>query len=372
MSIEEILPHQVRAFRQKRHYLSRRAQRESLTDVVRNLCGIQAQVMSCAEIALWARVDGLQRSDVADALLSGRSLVKTWCMRQTLHLLPAADAALYSAALSKTLTNREQRWLEHYGIGADEYERVAEAVRGALAMGPLTRAEIACVVASKAGEAYRSLIEHSWGGLLKRMSIAGEVCFGPPRGSQVTFVLCNQWQPGIQAAGLACEPISELLRRYLRAYGPARLQDFAFWAGISVREAAAALSGLGDGVRRVSVGGLEHLVLDTDLEEAKSASSSGVFVRLLPAFDVYLLAHSNKCHLVPPEHYKRVFRQAGWVSPVVLVDGVVAGVWSHKKGRQLSIEVNLFHKSTDLGDSIEAEADSLGCFMGFVARLTYA
>jgi hypothetical protein len=70
-----------------------------MLDVVSRLCGVHAQLMSSAELTLWARVDGLARDDVASALWDQRTLVKTWAMRGTLHLLPSSELGLWLAGL---------------------------------------------------------------------------------------------------------------------------------------------------------------------------------------------------------------------------------------------------------------------------------
>jgi len=77
---------QVLAFRLTRHHLAKRAPRSRLTQVVGDVCGIHAQLMSAAELAIWARVDGITRDEIQTALWHRRNLVKTWCMRGTLHL----------------------------------------------------------------------------------------------------------------------------------------------------------------------------------------------------------------------------------------------------------------------------------------------
>jgi hypothetical protein len=79
------------AFRTRRHHLHQRAPRRALLKVVAAICGMQAQVMSSVELALWARIEGLTPADVRDALCKQRRLVKTWAMRGTLHVLRADD-----------------------------------------------------------------------------------------------------------------------------------------------------------------------------------------------------------------------------------------------------------------------------------------
>jgi winged helix DNA-binding protein len=90
---------QARAWRVARHGLDERAPRDAMLDVAAALCGVHAQLPSSAELALWARVDGLRPGDVDRALWKDRALVKTWAMRGTLHLLPAAELGRWIAAL---------------------------------------------------------------------------------------------------------------------------------------------------------------------------------------------------------------------------------------------------------------------------------
>ena len=93
----------VLAWRLERQHLAARAPRAQALDVVSDIAGLHAQVASCAELTLWARVDGLKRGDVDALLWKRRSVVKTWAMRGTLHLLPAAELPRYAGALARLL-----------------------------------------------------------------------------------------------------------------------------------------------------------------------------------------------------------------------------------------------------------------------------
>jgi hypothetical protein len=91
---------QALAWRMRRHGLVERAGPDELLDVTARLCGLHAQVLSSAELTAWARIDGLGRDAVQDALWESGSLVKTWAMRGTLHLLGAAELPLWHSAFS--------------------------------------------------------------------------------------------------------------------------------------------------------------------------------------------------------------------------------------------------------------------------------
>jgi hypothetical protein len=96
----ELTWQQVRAWRLQRHRLDERATEKDLIQVVGGICGLHAQLMSSAELSAWARIKHLDPDAVQSALWKDRSLVKTWAMRGTLHLLPAADFPLWQSALS--------------------------------------------------------------------------------------------------------------------------------------------------------------------------------------------------------------------------------------------------------------------------------
>lgn len=170
---------QVAAFRLSRHLLAMRAPRESLIAVVRDMCGVQAQVMAAAQVALWARVERLTTEDIEQALWQERTLVKTWSMRGTVHLLPAQDLPVHVGALKRTLVAEVWRWIARHGVSAREVQSMTEAVLEALEVGPLTRRELGERVVPILGPQARQWIEHSWGGGIKQACLEGRVCYGP-------------------------------------------------------------------------------------------------------------------------------------------------------------------------------------------------
>lgn len=111
--------------------------------------------------------------------------------------------------------------------------------------------------------------------------------------------------------------------------------------------------------------GKRALLLAEDAEALERVQPSRS-IRLLPNFDVYLLGHRDKSHLVDDAHYKAVYRNAGWISQTVQVDGRVAGIWTHRRsGRRLAVHVEPFEKlDQDVVASIHAEAEDLARFLG--------
>jgi len=191
----------------------------------------------------------------------------------------------------------------------------------------------------KASKRIRAWMEESWS-TVRLPVAAGQICYGPGEGNQATFVRTDQWLPKSKAVPER-EAQLTLFRRYLRAYGPATAKDFVHWSGLSPIEVRKLLPVLQNELEETASG----LLLREDVPAMQAAVSEEDSVHLLPYFDVYLLAHSTKEHFLDRKHYKRVYRNQGWISPVVLINGEIAGVWSYQiSRRQVDIAVELFER----------------------------
>src|SRR5579859_2691884 len=115
---------QVYSFRLRRQHLDQRAPAEAMLQVASDVCGLQAQVLSAAQIGLWARVAGITASDVTRAIAEDHTLVKTWSVRNTLHLVRAVDLPLFTYALKNLKIERVGQWLTANGLTPDEIENI--------------------------------------------------------------------------------------------------------------------------------------------------------------------------------------------------------------------------------------------------------
>ena len=359
---------QVLAYRVGRQYLARRAPAGAMLEVVAALCGVHAQVMSSAEQTPWARVEGLAPEAVGRALWEERTLVKTWAMRGTLHLLPAAELPLWVAARGVVKPGYEQgAWLRGFGLTRDEAEAMLAAIPRALDGRMLTREELAEAVAELTGVGHLAdKLRDGFGALLKPAAARGDLCFAPSVGPHVRFVRPDQWLGGWEAVEID-EAAREVVRRYLHAYGPATREEFARWFGLaSPAQAGRLIERLGDEVARVEVAGTGAWLLAADVAEAAGAAPAGT-VRLLPAFDQYVVAAPRDQDAVLPAAQKgRVYRPQGWLSPVLLVDGRIEGVWKHERaGERLAVRIEPFGAAPAwVWRGAEAEAERLARFLG--------
>ncbi len=363
----ELTWEQVRAFRAARSLDGT----GGIDETARRLGGVQAQVLSYAELALAARVDGLRVEEVREALWTRRTLVKTWAMRGTLHLLPADDLALWAGALrTRSYLWRSAAWTKYFGVSVEEVETLVAAIASSLDGEGETREELGDAVAELAGEPARELMASGWGTLLKPVAMEGGLVFGPNRGRNVTFVNPHKWIGPYEPLP-SDQAMSEVVRRWLRMYGPGSKEDLARWWGISPGRARKPLEVLGDELVEVSVEGRKAFALAEDARSLRTAKADGR-ARLLGGFDPYVVGFFPRDGLVEAEFKSRVSRTAGWISPVVLVAGKPVGVWSHelRKGT-MAITIEPFGRLPAARvRELEADAERLAAALGAVPSLT--
>jgi uncharacterized protein YcaQ len=316
-------------------------------------------VLSSADLILWARVRGHRADALSTALWDERSLVKTWLMRGTLHLVPADDLPLYVGALDNR-GEYQPVWLRAFEVTAKQMERLIEAVGEALDGNCLTREELIGAVGPRAGAAVAKRLRSGWGEFLKPAARRGMLCFGPNRGQNVTFVRPDRWLGRRQEPPSRTEAQTELLRRFLTAYGPATAGDFERWIG-ALRRVKAPWEALEGELDEVAP---KTFVLAQDRERLERAGAARG-VRLLPAFDPFVL-QPYSARPVDEGVRPRVYRTAGWVSATILEGGRVVGVWEHRRqGRKLTVRVEPFEQ---LGERTRAavgrEARALARYLG--------
>ncbi len=364
----ELTWEQALAWRMGRHHLVERAPRRSLVGVAERICGLHAQVMSSAELTAWARVEELAPDAVSKALWKQRSLVKLWAMRGTLHLLPARELGLWLGATATYEHYLKPTWLRGFETTEKELEALIAAIDTSLDGRLFTREElgeeIERVTRSKG---VKEKVQGSWGPFLKPASFQGKLCFGPSEGQRVRFTSPASWLKSPLVIVPADEAAAEITRRYLGAFGPAAREDLARWWGVAPAQGGRMLAALGDETVRVDVEGTEGWMLSAHAKEAQAAAPVEL-ARLLGGFDMWVIGASRgAAALLDPAQRKRVYRNQGWISPVLLVNGRMEGVWRHeRKGRRLLVTIEPFAGRTPrwVRTQLEAEAERLALFLG--------
>jgi hypothetical protein len=362
---------EVRARRLARSSLVDRAGADRLVEVVRDLGGIHAQVQASAELQLATRVDGLTQKDVREELWERRRLVKAWTLRGTLHLHPADELALWHAARRAVAGTapelgewRDPAGVLHPPLGRGDVKAIRAAVWDALDGRCLLREELAEEVVKRVGPGPKQRLLSGFA------FFTGELVQGPPQGVKVTFARPDQWIDGWQEVDEQ-EALTEVCRRYLHTYGPARPGDFQEWFSskeFKAPQTSALFDSLGDQLEEIEVEGRRARVLAGDTAFPKPQPS----LRLLPEYDVYVMGFREREHLVPEPVREQIAAdgRGRYEGPagarLLVVDGIAAGLWTRKKrGKRIELQVTPARRLTRPQRTVlDAEADRIGAFTG--------
>lgn len=314
------------AWRMRRHLLDP-VGTESVEGVVRRLGAVPAQPDAAAELAVRTRRERSRSGEVARALAEGR-IIKTFAFRGATHLLTPEDGGAYLALRAASRMWELPSWQSFYGLTPSDWPLLREAVREALADGPMTREELGAAVTAR--PRFRHLgfaFANRSGTLLKPLAWQGDMSFGPPRDGHATFQRLDRnprWAgvPDLDEAGMRA------VEAYFRAYGPATPEQVRYWLGEGLgagrKRIQSWIAGFGDRLAAVDIDGESAYVMRDDLEEL-AATPATTAVRLLPGYDQWVLGPGTAdAHVVPPARRTLVSRQAN----IVIVGGVVSGTWS--------------------------------------------
>lgn len=371
---------QVLAFRLRRHHLARRLSAARMAEVTAT-CSVRNSPPGSAQVALLARVNGVSE-DLVSAALSDRRLVEVHGPRMVPALVRPEDVAVFTvggigtddASLRETFGKVTATKLAEAGIRpTDALTRVVEAAHAELAGGARSKGDLSATLTARLPESMslwcaRCGTRHVHEELFRLPGAAGIYCIAPRSGREVWYVRVDEWlgmevpdvgSPAARDAG------RELLRRFLRCYGPATPGDFADWTRIGAEDARHRFTELADDLQEVSWDGQTGAVLRDDIDELRGASTpSGV--HLLPSGDPYLLARDRATLIPDPAKRKVVWPSLGAPGTLVVKGEIVATWRSQKKGTVLRVQISYFDRPIAKAAAlIEQEAqrlaESRGC-----------
>ncbi|GAV31923.1 hypothetical protein emb_1d0663 [Coriobacteriaceae bacterium EMTCatB1] len=305
---------------------------------------------------------GLRALDRAvNALYERRTLALFRCMRGGLHVVRSDMLPVVAAATGRAVRHHSARYLGARGVTPRHYEILASQVLEELDEGPLTARELRARIHPHAD--LSAVLTHmcNEGLLLRDLPEDG------PYGRRTRFTRFDLALPGVRLDSLDEDRAArELVRAYVRAYGPVTEADVAWWTGLGPRRAARALAELDDELAEVDVEGFEQtaFVHLADADELESAAIPGrPVVALLPAGDALLTSRRQRSMFVPDAVRGLVFDARGRSAPAILVDGVARGIWDLSPSGSL-----LLYAAPPLDEkersAVEARAEALAAAFG--------
>ncbi len=327
-------------------------------EVVRWMGAMQAQDYQQAVWAVGLRTRAAGLAEVEQAIAGGK-IVRTWPQRGTLHFVAAEDAKWMldvsaQRRLAADATRRRQLELDDQTVG-----RCGELFQAELASGKrLTRSAMMQLledaqISTTGQRGYHLLWYHAQAGL---------ICQGPLDGKEQTFMLLDEWVPTSRQLSREAS-LAELAGRYFASHGPATLDDFAGWAGLTLTDARIGLDAVQSTlVAEKSEGKAYWLAGDAPDHQMQEATD----IHLLPGFDEYLLGYKDRSDVLAVEHAPKVVPGGNGVFfPIIVVNGQVVGTWKRSiKKNAVTITLTPFAPLATPEDVLSAAAGRFSDFLG--------
>jgi len=356
-----------------RHHLAGTA-KAGVVEVARDLVGLHATDPATVYLAARARMLDPAVAAVEQALYEDRELVRILGMRRTMFIEPVELMGVVQAACTDAIATQQRRLLVDIigraGLADDppgwieEVEKVA--VKALEARGGATAAELAkddprlaqqiVFAEGKPYEGRQSVVSR----ILLLLAAEGRIVRGRPRGSWVSgqyrWSVVDAWLPGGVPAWSLQEAQAELVRRWLRGFGPATIADVKWWTGLPMGQVRRAVAETG--AVEVDLDGTPGLVLPDDLDPVPAPEP---WVALLPALDPTTMGWAGRDFYLDP-HRPALFDRNGNAGPTIWLNGHVVGGWAQRGTGEVVLRL-LEDVGTDATEAIEAEAARLTAWL---------
>lgn len=332
-----------------------------VTAAIERLAGQQAQQASNPFVALWSRLAGFSRDDLAQAVES-RAVVKATLMRGTLHLFTADDYVRFRGTIQAVLTAGQQSIAKNRGHADLDVATFVEIGRAFIGQQPRSFAELSKHLETLYPGMDPGTMRYTIRMHLPMVQVPSNTQWSFPGNAK--FTLADAWlgQPIPDTTDLPA-----LIRRYLSAFGPATAADIQTWSGIQrLAPVVEALRG------ELAVYKDENKRELFDLPDAPLPDeSTPAPVRFLPEFDNILLAYAKRARILADEHKARIVLAGNLrFLPTLLVDGFVGGTWKTelKKGTATLMITPFAPLSTADRSAAEQEGEGLIRFVEPAAK----
>lgn len=323
-----------------RHHLGTPWEPASIESLAADMVGLVSAEPATPYLSLAARLPEFDPTALDRALDERRSLVRFRCMRGVLYAVRRDFVATVHAASTRQVVRFARDFVRSRGVSPAQYESVAAQVLDACAEQPLTTRELR--------DRLRPAVDLA--AVVTLMCAEAALLRSAPRdgrfGRATTFTPFEAALPDVRLGRMSEDAArAALLRAYVRGFGPVSARDAAWWTGMDLKRVRRAFDALEDELVEISLDGHEGtwLMHAADVEELERAAiAGGPHVALLPALDPLVMSYTDRSRFVSDEVRPFVFDAARNVAPVVVVDGVIAGIWDITRGPEPSVLVHLF------------------------------
>jgi hypothetical protein len=326
---------------------------------------MQAQDYPMAKWAIGVRLSGATEKDVEAAIAAGE-IVRLHLLRPTWHFVAAEDVhwlrELTAPGIRASLRFRHRE----LGLSADIIAKSHTAIEKALSGGSdSTREELVTALHQTGIAVDGNRASH----LLMLAELDGIICSGAAKGTRPTYALMAERVPKPKPLSRE-EALARLAKRYFDSRGPATLQDFTWWSGLSAADAKRSLALVQADLTSETVASRTYwfsgVARSSRTPSVRTFRTRETEVRLLPAYDEYLIGYRERTAALSAENHGKAVSNNGLFKPVVTVGGQIAGTWKREADRDgISVEIALFKKAGRSMTQMLAKASArYGGFLG--------
>ena len=335
-------------------------------DLVHRLGAVQAQDYAAAKWALGLRLQGAADDLIEQAFASG-AILRTHIMRPTWHFVTPADIRWMLALTAPRVQAACAYYYRITELDDTVFKKSNAVLVKALQGGKqLTRTELASAL-GQAGIASNNLLRLGY--IIIHAELEGILCSGARRGKQFTYALLDERAPQSRTLDRD-EALAEFARRYFTGHGPATLQDFAWWSGLTIADAKAGLDMTSSRLVREDLDGLTYWSADSVMP--LNDVSQAIF--LLPNFDEYTVGYADRSAVVDEADVPKFDMRNGVLDNTIVLNGRLVGMWKRTlKKDSVIITSTLFTPLNETETSaLVAAVNRYGAFLGLPARVTCA
>ena len=306
----------------------------SARDVVGWMGAMQAQDFAMAKWAVGLRLLNPTNSKIETTLNKGE-IIRTHVMRPTWHFVAAEDVYwlldLTASKIKLAMKSRDKELELTEAI----FNKSNNIIEGVLSGGEhLGREELAEAFINAGISTDNNRLSH----LLVRAELEGIVCSGTMNGNKQSYALLSDRVPHKKILSRD-ESLAELANRYFTSHGPATLQDFVWWSGLSVTEARQGFESIKSGFISDTIGSVNYWFKDSFPNTLAEANT----VYLLPAFDEFIISYRDRSASLSLIKHKKAVSDNGIFRPVIVQNGQVTGLWKRTiKKDEVMIETSSF------------------------------
>ncbi|RYU96327.1 winged helix DNA-binding domain-containing protein [Emticicia agri] len=328
-------------------------------EIVSWLVAVQAQEYAMSKWAIGLRLNGVKEAEVEQAINDGR-ILRTHVMRPTWHFVAPADIRWLLALTAPRVHAFNAFQYRKNGLDSKVFNKCNDIMVKNLEGGKsLTRATLNAAF-QEAGIVTDTI---GLSCIMMQAELDGLICSGPRQGKQFTYALIDERVPPTQPLSQE-EALSQLALRYFTSRGPATVQDFVWWSGLTMKEARTGIANLPPYFIHTKIDGQEYIYAPGNPKEAEHPRHSF----LMPDYDEYGIAYKHRDAIfLPKEKNNPEGRKPTFpFNRMIIVNGTIVGAWQRTiKNKEVIVEVAPFYTYNEQENAIvEKSVNRFKTFFG--------